>query len=333
MKDSLLSYSIGALLYCPANHKGIADSLIHEKFPVPFSLALCLEDTIKDTCVKEAEHILVQTLDKLHKSITNSVFFLPKIFIRVREPEQIPVLWGQLREARALVTGFIIPKFSLDQSDDYIREITEINKCSDETVYMMPIFESPCIINLKNRYDILYALKEQLDTIEDYVLNIRVGGNDLCHMFGFRRKSTESIHHIKPVADIFSDIITIFGMDYIISGPVWEYYSGSNWDSGLLNELNDDRLTGFIGKTVIHPNQIPLVNRAYKVSQKDYDDACSILNWDTSSHSLVSGSVAKERMNEYKTHSNWAEKILLLAETYGINNVQAEHFCKKKNLA
>lgn len=45
-----------------------------------------------------------------------------------------------------------------------------------------------------------------------------------------RRHCDESIHLIRPVADIFSDIITVYGMDYVVSGPVWEYYSGYNWE-------------------------------------------------------------------------------------------------------
>ncbi len=46
MKDSALYYSVGALLYCPANNESISDSIILNKFVKPFSLALCLEDTI-----------------------------------------------------------------------------------------------------------------------------------------------------------------------------------------------------------------------------------------------------------------------------------------------
>ena len=210
------------------------------------------------------------------------------------------------------------PAFSPENADVYIRTICDINENANQTFYMMPILESPSIIDLRNRYRILYELKEKLDSVSRYVLNIRVGGNDLCHQFGFRRHSTESIHKIRPIGSIFSDIVTVFGMDYVISGPVWEYYSGKNWDSGLKQELNDDRLCGFIGKTVIHPRQIPLVNEAYRVPLKDYNDARSILDWDADAPSLVSGSIVKERMNEYKTHCNWALRTLALAEAYGL---------------
>ena len=184
----------------------------------------------------------------------------------------------------------------------------------------MPIYENSSIIDLRNRTDILYSLKESLSPIEELVMNIRVGGNDLCHMFGFRRHSDESIHRIKPISNIFSDIITIYGMDYVVSGPVWEYYAGDNWEKGLIQEIQDDKLCGFTGKTVIHPNQIPIINRAYQVSRNDFNDAQAILNWNRNSNSFVSGSEAKERMNEYKTHINWAQKTVFLAEAYGITD-------------
>lgn len=318
MKDSILYYSVGALLYCPANREGAAESIIEQKFGEKFSLAFCLEDTIGDGCVAEAEEKPQETLEKIYYERKKFAFYLPKIFVRVRNSGQIGRLMERFGDAAEIITGFILPKFSLENADAYIQAMREINEKAGRTIYMMPIYESQTIIDLRNRYEILYALKEKLDRVKDLVLNIRVGGNDLCHRFGFRRHSDESIHQITPIASIFSDIVAVYGMDYVVSGPVWEYYDGPGWDSGLMRELAEDRLCGFIGKTVIHPKQIALVNAAYQVSQKDADDARAILNWEESSYSLVSGSFAGERMNEYKTHSNWAMRTLMLAEVFGI---------------
>ncbi len=318
MKDQLLCYSVGPLLYCPANSRNIVSSIVNENFGKQFSLALCLEDTIRDDRVEEAEEILLASVRDIARTRETVSFFLPRIFIRVRRHGQIPSLLSRLGAAGKLITGFILPKFSLENADAYIDAALAANESSESPVYIMPIFESPSIIHLGEREQILYALKEKLDRISELVLNIRVGGNDLCHRFGFRRHSNESIHSIRPVANILSDIVTVFGMDYVVSGPVWEYYNGENWEIGLKNELEEDRLCGFIGKTVIHPKQIDLVNAAYKVSRRDLEDAKSILDWDSSYHSLVSGSTAGERMNEFKTHSNWAKKTLLLSRAYGV---------------
>lgn len=316
MKDEKLCYTIGALLYCPANNPSIAHSIITEKFGVKYSLALCLEDTINDNHLQEAEQQLIESLALIHTAYEKKHFYLPKIFIRVRSYEQMLRLTISLDEAFDFVTGFIFPKFSIENADAYLEELHKVNTYANRKVYAMPIYENATIINLQKRYDILYALKNKLDATGSLILNIRVGGNDLCHYFGFRRHVDESIHKIRPISNIFSDLVTVYGSDYVISGPVWEYYNGPLWEKGIREEIKDDMLCGFIGKTVIHPNQIPIVNDSYKVAKADYIDAKNILNWNSSA-SLVAGSALNERMNEYKTHTNWAKKILHLAEYYG----------------
>lgn len=318
MKDSMLYYSVGALLYCPANHKSIVNSIAKERFGTNYSLALCLEDTISDDFIAEAEDCLVHSLAALYHLRQSSSFFMPKIFVRIRSKEQISMLLKRLGMASELLFGFIIPKFDLKNADDYIQTVSDINANSSKKFYVMPIMESPAIIDLRQRTDVLYELKDRLKAIEPLVLNIRVGGNDLCHAFGFRRQKDESIHDILPVSSIFSDIITAFGMDYVVSGPVWEYYNGEGWSEGLCQELKKDRLIGFVGKTVIHPKQISFVNQAYAVTKEDFKDAQAILNWKKDDSSFVSGSIQNQRMNEYKTHTNWARKIIFLSNVYGV---------------
>lgn len=318
MKDNILYYSVGPLLYCPANKTTIAQSVIHEKFSYPFSLALCLEDTIHDDFVAEAEQDMIHSLQEIYRAHQNRDFYLPKIFIRVRNSEQIVRLTKALQSYIDIVTGFIIPKFSPENACEYIHQIIEANELAHRKIYMMPIYESGDMIDLRTRYEVLYSLKDALHQIEELVLNIRVGGNDLCHLFGFRRHPDESIHKIKPVSSIFADIVTVYGTDYVISAPVWEYYAGNDWETGLKAEIHEDKLCGFVGKTVIHPNQIAVVNACFQVSETDFRDAQSILHWNGNTDTLVVGNQNGERMNEYKTHTNWARQILYLAQAYGV---------------
>lgn len=320
MKDKKIYYSIGALLYCPANNESIVRSITKQKFGTQYSLALCLEDTINDEFVKEAESIMISSLQKIYEYKTEHDIFLPKIFIRVRESVQIDDIMQRLEEASSLVTGFIIPKFTPDIADECIDAVLDAGKKYGRTIYMMPILESGAMIDLRTRIDMLYAIKDKLARAEEIVLNIRVGGNDLCKHFGFRRHNDESIHNIKPVSNIFSDIITVFGLDYVVSGPVWEYFNGKGWDEGMRKEIEGDMLCGFTGKTIIHPNQIAVVNDAYRVRRRDLEDANAVLNWSKNSISMVAGSQNNERMNEYKTHILWARKTKMLAEVYGIIN-------------
>lgn len=322
MKNNAIYYSVGALMYCPANNTGIVKKLVNNEFGEKFSLAFCLEDTINDNKVEEAEEILIETIKKLHDYKTNGVaFYLPKIFIRVRRPDQITSLMHRFGDAREIITGFNTPKFDESNADDYISEVALVNSkwgSKEKRIYIMPILESPAMVDLRTRYGFLYSMKEKLDKIEEIVLNIRVGGNDLSNVFGLRRHSFETVYDIKPVADILIDILTVFSKDYVVSGAVWEYYNGENWDLGLANEVQKDITAGFIGKTVIHPKQIDVINKSCRVLKEDYEDAKAILGWSADADSMVCGSNLKSRMNEVKTHGNWAEKIMYLAEYYGL---------------
>ena len=84
MNNSLLYYSVGALLYCPANRKTVVDSIVNNRFGTKYSLALYLEDNIRDDCVAEAEQILANSLCQLEQQLQSKDFYLPKIFVRVR---------------------------------------------------------------------------------------------------------------------------------------------------------------------------------------------------------------------------------------------------------
>ncbi len=325
--DNHIPFSVGALLYSPANNKTIAHSIINERFGNLFSLSLCLEDSIGDSekAIEAAQDQIVITFQTLKKALQYKTFYLPKIFIRVREPKQALLMFKKLKgcQCQQLLTGFIFPKFDLENDKPYIQIIQEINALSSHTIYMMPILESSALLSLKQRYDMLYSIKDSLDSISELVLNVRVGGNDLCHTLGLRRNKEETIYDILPISQILSDILTVYSRDYVVSGVVWEYFNGTTqkWKIGMRKELQLDRLNGFIGKTVIHPNQIPIVNESLKVRNTDLEDARSILSWDKNSDSMVSKNPSAERMNEYKTHTNWARKILILSEIYGVKHM------------
>lgn len=321
IKDTEIKYSVGALMYTPASNKKIAEAVICEKYGKQYSLALCLEDTIVDDCVEEAEKQLVYSLQEIYKRKEDRGFYLPKIFIRVRRPEQIVRLFDKLVSAQDILCGYIIPKYSVENAIEYNQQIISVNRKSKRKIYMMPILESGNIVDYASRRKTLLETKKQIDLVADYVLNVRVGGNDFSNHFAVRRHYDETIYDILPIANILSDIITVFAREYVVSGPVWEFFSSDNneWKYGLEKETKLDKLNGFIGKTVIHPKQISIVNEVLKVSKKDYQDALSILGWDQTNTLQVGKSFDGERMNEVKTHGNWAMKTIVLAQIYGIN--------------
>ena len=274
------AYGVGPLMYSPATNDNIYSKLVAGEWGTTYSLALCLEDSIDDDAVEQGEKTIIETFRKIYDN-QDKISYLPKIFIRVRYPEQISRLCQNLGETISLLKGFTLPKFVPENAEKYINEIKIVNENSSHTIYMMPILESGELVSLNTRHQALEKLHSMLIECKEYVLNIRVGGNDLCHIFGIRRNANETIYDIHPIANILGDIVTYFFEDFVISGPVWEYFAdeNDNWKTGLENEVRMDMLNGFVGKTIIHPNQIEVVANSMKANQHDLADAISILTF------------------------------------------------------
>ncbi len=316
-----LQYMVGGLLYTPAINAGLAEKIENDSFPCLTSIAFCLEDSIHDGALEEAETELCNTLDAISRSNLSSEK-MPLIFIRVRTPEHMKHMHDLLKPYYDVVTGYILPKFDLSNCAAYKDMISTINAERDDPLYIMPILESKMIADIDNRTATLLKIRHVLDTMREYVLNIRVGGNDFCNLYGLRRSVGQNIYQIGVVRDILIDIINVFAADYVVSGPVWEYFGtdpSAPWAAGLKSELSLDRLNGFIGKTSIHPGQLPLIYESMKVRKSDYEDALRILGW-ASSTLGVEKSFDGSRMNEVKCHGKWALRIAALGEIYGIRD-------------
>lgn len=317
MADKRLGLSIGPLLYTPATDGKIADHIIQNKFGNHYSLALCLEDSIPDSLVEDAVSNVRRVFDRLRKKIKKVDFYLPKIFLRVRNPKMIGRMYRELYEVQDLLFGFALPKYSADNAKEYNAEMLEVNERTKKKLYMMPILESKNLIPRNQRAKVLYSTKDLIDAVSDITINIRVGVNDLCSYFSLRRPRGNTIYDVLPVADVLTDILTAFSKDYIVAGPVYDFY-GEGEEKGLERELKADRAAGFVGKTVIHPSQIPFVLESLKVNKDDYEDAVKILDWHDKI--LVGSGSGGHRMNELNTHKNWAKRTVELKEIYGLKD-------------
>lgn len=309
-----LEYSVGPLLYMPALRTDIAEKLTRGIEGLR-SAAICLEDTIRDDMVEAAEENLLSQLDIL---AGNRPEHLPMIFIRVRSGEQLKRLSEMPHSSLELITGFILPKIDDITFMEYIPYLKRAFE-KKSSLYIMPIIENPSFLRLTTRYYKLERLYDELMDMRDRVLNVRIGGNDFCKVLGLRADITSTVYDILPVGQLISDIAAVFAGEFTVSAPVWNYFQGGDarWIEGMEREIRTDRSIGLVGKTVIHPSQIAVVNKAMAVSRNDYDDARHILG--NSGEIQVIKSSDGGRMYENKVHSGWAEKTLALAEIYGIS--------------
>lgn len=319
----ILQYAVGALLYTPASYPKIVETLLENVYPDLLSWAFCLEDSLTDQAADQAARSLIQSLHELAGSIQRGECpkeRVPLIFIRVRSAGQMEALYTELADIDWLLSGFIAPKFEHSNMLDYTAALRRVNRLSSHVLYLMPILESQAIIYKESRMAELLSIREALIEQADWILNVRVGGNDFCNLFGLRRGIGQSVYEIGVIADVLMDIFNVFGRDFVVSGPVWEYFGlekGAAWQRGLERELQADRLNGFIGKTAVHPTQLRPIQQALIVNEADYLDAQQILNWQSDSLGVCKG-VQIERMNEKRVHQQWAQKIMALANVYGV---------------
>jgi citrate lyase beta subunit len=98
-----------------------------------------------------------------------------------------------------------------------------------------------------------------------------------------------------------------------LTAPVFENIDDNGAEAALLREVTQDVSFGFVGKTVIHPSQVGIVQNAFKVALADYEAASRILAIDAAAVFKFGGS-----MCEPATHRNWAQRILSRTKVYGL---------------
>ncbi|MGR6129218.1 HpcH/HpaI aldolase/citrate lyase family protein [Paenibacillus sp. SER-28] len=365
---SILAYAIGAALYMPATRSEVAEEIKNGKHEGLTTVILDLEDAIGDQQVGQAEQSLAQQLLQLLSYVRTGMMSeqqLPLLFVRVRSVEQLERLLNGLGESLSLLTGFVLPKFSSDNGRAYFALIAEYNRNmhtgagseSMPVLYGLPILESSKIIYRETRWNELLSIKEILDEYQEYVLNVRIGATDFSSLYGLRRSPDITIYEIAVIRDCIADIINLFGRvgsNYVISGPVWEYFSHrervfkpqlrvspfedalgkpgrhlrldfiSDAVDGLIREVMMDKENGIIGKTIIHPSHIKPVQAMYAVTHEEYMDALEIVERNDGSLGVFKSTYAN-KMNEIKPHLNWAHRIINRSKVYGVLHEQ-QHF-------
>lgn len=313
-----LQYALGGHIYVPAIRKDMIYKCLNRKIKGLTSFTICLEDAIGINGEGESIENLAQVLKEVQLSDKKDI---PLIFIRPRNLEQMLKFKDILEENKDIITGIVIPKANGEKIDSFIESLEKIN-CFK--FYIMPIIESIEFIDytLKNKY--LKDLKRAVLKHRNKILNIRVGVTDILGSYGIRRDKSLTIYDNIVFKNLTFDLMSILKNDEIdipISGGVSEVYDMNKEDilNTFIKEVKIDKLNGFIGKTVIHPFQMNVVQAMNVISYEDYMDAKSILDGVGSKYS-ISGSINCERMNEVNPHTKWAKKIMLLSDIYGVFN-------------
>ncbi|RPK65628.1 hypothetical protein EES43_07855 [Streptomyces sp. ADI96-02] len=343
----LLSVALGATLYSPATRPALADDVMKQAARGVVSMVLCLEDSIDDAEVIDAEANLIRQFTALADRET-AADEVPLLFIRVREPAQITDLVNRLGDAVRMLSGFVLPKFTAERGAHFLEALTEAESSCGRRLFAMPVLESPELLHLETRAEVLQGIARSVDKYRDRVLALRLGVTDFCSAYGLRRAPDMTAYDVQIVGSVIADVVNVLGRadgtGFTITGPVWEYFrrqermfkpqlrhspflEGRAEElrtaliqhdlDGLLREIELDRANGLLGKTCIHPSHVAPVHALSVVSHEEFTDAQDILRPDREGGGVLR-SAYTNKMNEVKPHRAWAERTLQRAEVFGV---------------
>ncbi|WSQ08724.1 HpcH/HpaI aldolase/citrate lyase family protein [Streptomyces sp. NBC_01231] len=343
----LLSAALGATLYSPATRPRLADDIVRQTGRGVVSMVLCLEDSIGDEDVADAEENLVRQFTDLAERGPADI---PLLFIRVRVPEQIPDLVRRLGPAARLLSGFVMPKFTEERGIPFLEALQSAEAESGRRLFAMPVLESPELLYRESRVQTLEGISRTVDKYRERVLALRLGVTDFCSSYGLRRAPDMTAWDVQIVASVISDVVNMLGRadgtGFTVTGPVWEYFrvqermfkpqlrrspflEGQAEElrealiehsmDGLLREITLDQANGLLGKTCIHPSHVLPVHALSVVSHEEFSDAQDILRPERGGGGVLR-SAYTNKMNEVKPHRAWAERTMLRAEVFGVAN-------------
>lgn len=286
---------LGASLYVPATRQDLIAIGNREKYPFLRSVIFCTEDSVREEDVPTA----LLHLDHALRHFEPCGMLR---FIRVRHPQVLRTVL-QMDEVRR-IDGFVLPKVTADNIANYFALLPP-----DDPYAVMITLETREVFDPSA----MHALRNLLvqDGYKRRILSLRIGGNDLLNLLALRRTRERTIYDT-PVGLTISHLVTNFRpWGFNLTAPVHEHLDN---DAALSCEVQLDLAHGLFGKTAIHPQQVPLIERHYRVCPQDLEMAQQILHADTAAVFRM-----HDTMCEPATHAQWARHILERAELYGVH--------------
>ncbi len=283
---------LGATLFVPSTHKDLLTIAEGKKYPNLKSVLLDTEDGI-------GEVDIVKGVKNIENLLLNFVKSDVLVFLR---PRNIEVLKKLLKlDGIEKIDGFILPKFSLLNAKEYLDVVGEESM-------IMPSIEGEELFNpLK-----LLELKELLLHHQEQIITIRFGLEDMLKQLGMRRGCDESVFDFSATASVLGNFIATFkSSGFSVSGGVYPCFKDIE---GLKRDVLRDLKEGLFSKTIIHPNQIDIVNELYRVTKEEYGEAKEICESQDAVFSQNS------KMAEVSTMRPHSLEILKRAEVYGVSD-------------
>ncbi|MBC7502481.1 MAG: HpcH/HpaI aldolase/citrate lyase family protein [Herminiimonas sp.] len=288
--------TLGASLYVPATHKDLQQIADGTLLGALRSVIFCTEDAVADSELSYALFNLSLVLQQMVERPAT------ERFVRVRNPEVMKRVLAMPGADK--LTGFVLPKTTRHNFDSYFQQIRKTQ------FMLMPTLETAEVFDEAEMK--LFRQCLERPGVRDHVLALRIGGNDLLALLGMRRPRSMTIYRT-PLGPVISRLVTTFRpYGFVLTAPVFEHLDNP---ALLSQEVEEDLAHGMVGKTAIHPSQVALIERHYRVQRTDVEVALRIMD-------EASPAVFKmhDSMCEVATHRAWAHGVVEQARIFGIQH-------------
>ena len=289
---NIINYiELGATLFIPAIHKNLEAVVCENKYPELRSVLIDTEDGIKG----ESLDVAFQAIEKLL-----NIYEKKKLAVFIR-PRDIEALAEILKfEHIDKIDGFILPKFSLSNAQDYFYLLKDYN------FLVMPSIEGEELFNQNS----LYELRTILLKNRKNILLVRFGLEDMFRQLKMKRSCEDSVFDYSATSYVLGSFIATFkSAGFGISGGVYLCFKDND---GFIKDVKRDLKEGLFSKTIIHPDQIKLTNELYKVTKEELREALEISQ---NSEAVFN---QNNKMAEVVTMKPQVQEIVLRAEVYGV---------------
>lgn len=288
--------ALGATLYTPVVNPQATRLLMGEDHHGAGSAVVCLEDALAEDQVAKGLDALASALRLRQQGRDQGQRTL--VFARPRNLEMARLI--ATMPGVETLAGFVAPKFDLDNGEGWLALAQAHGIALMPTIETAAFYDPFQVANVKRMCD---------QAAKDAIVAIRVGGNDLMSAIATRRVAGTVSHH-GPLGYVLNMIATQFmAGGYHVSAPVYDIITDTET---LRREVAMDVERGFVGKTAIHPCQVPLIQDALRPMVSEVKMARSILDKSSAAVFQIGGV-----MCEPATHSRWAERILARAFIWG----------------
>ncbi|MGG1558608.1 HpcH/HpaI aldolase/citrate lyase family protein [Geobacillus thermoleovorans] len=256
-----------------------------------------LEDAVAASEKEKARKMVRQALRENAEKVN---------FVRINDPST-PYFLADLQEIVAEgLAGIILPKAAKKEDvilvDRLLGQLEEGKNLPRGSIRIVPLIESA--LGLQHAYEIA--------TASDRVIRLAFGSVDFTLDIGAKltKEGTELLYARSQ--------LVVASRAAGIEGPIDAVYIHIRDLEGLQQETRFAKQLGFQGKMVIHPEQIPIVNKIFMPTAEEVEEAKAIV--DAFAEAVAAGSGAIQwngKMIDYPVAER-AKRIVAQAEILGM---------------